>query len=33
VAERLGMADEGVTERWFGLAMRQYRKAIEPPQS
>jgi RimJ/RimL family protein N-acetyltransferase len=33
VAERLGMADEGVTERWFGLAMRQYRKVIGPGQS
>src|SRR5580704_5223263 len=28
VAERLGMADEGVTERWFGETMRQYRKVI-----
>jgi len=25
VAARLGMQDEGVTERWFGLTMRQYR--------
>jgi RimJ/RimL family protein N-acetyltransferase len=24
VAERLGMQDEGVTGRWFGLTMRQY---------
>jgi RimJ/RimL family protein N-acetyltransferase len=31
VAERLGMTDEGVTERWFGLTARQYRKAINPP--
>ncbi len=28
VADRLGMADEGVTERWFGETMRQYRKVI-----
>jgi RimJ/RimL family protein N-acetyltransferase len=28
VAERLGMTDEGVTERWFGLTARQYRKVI-----
>src|ERR1700728_4766876 len=33
VAERLGMADEGVTERWFGETMRQYRKVIRSPQS
>jgi RimJ/RimL family protein N-acetyltransferase len=33
VAERLGMADEGETERWFGLTTRQYRKAIGPPRS
>jgi RimJ/RimL family protein N-acetyltransferase len=26
VAERLGMTDEGETERWFGETMRQYRK-------
>ena len=25
VAVRLGMTDEGVTERWFGLTARQYR--------
>jgi RimJ/RimL family protein N-acetyltransferase len=25
VAARLGMRDEGVSERWFGLTMRQYR--------
>ena len=24
VAERLGMRDEGVTGRWFGLTARQY---------
>jgi len=28
VAARLGMSDEGVTERWFGLTARQYRKVI-----
>jgi RimJ/RimL family protein N-acetyltransferase len=33
VAERLGMADEGETDRWFGETMRQYRKAIGPAQS
>ena len=33
VAERLGMTDEGETERWFGETMRQYRKAIAPPRS
>ena len=26
VARRLGMEDEGVTHRWFGLALRQFRK-------
>jgi RimJ/RimL family protein N-acetyltransferase len=30
VASRLGMTDEGVTERWFGLTARQYRKVISP---
>jgi RimJ/RimL family protein N-acetyltransferase len=30
VATRLGMTDEGVTERWFGLTARQYRKVITP---
>jgi RimJ/RimL family protein N-acetyltransferase len=25
VAARLGMRDDGVTERWFGLALRQFR--------
>ena len=25
VADRLGMRDEGITERWFGLTMRQFR--------
>jgi RimJ/RimL family protein N-acetyltransferase len=28
VATRLGMRDEGVTGRWFGLTVRQYRKVI-----
>ncbi len=32
VAARLGMADEGVTERWFGLTARQYRKVITLPE-
>jgi RimJ/RimL family protein N-acetyltransferase len=30
VASRLGMTDEGVTGRWFGLTARQYRKVIRP---
>ncbi|HET7012528.1 MAG TPA: GNAT family N-acetyltransferase [Streptosporangiaceae bacterium] len=30
LAARLGMTDEGVTERWFGLTARQYRKVISP---
>jgi len=30
VAERLGMTGEGVTERWFGETMRQYRNVIRP---
>jgi RimJ/RimL family protein N-acetyltransferase len=33
VATRLGMTDEGVTERWFGLTARQYRKVIRPLES
>ena len=33
VAARLGMTDDGVTERWFGLTMRQYRKVINPQES
>jgi RimJ/RimL family protein N-acetyltransferase len=33
VAARLGMTDEGVTERWFGLPTRQYRKVISLPWS
>jgi RimJ/RimL family protein N-acetyltransferase len=28
VAVRLGMQDEGMTRRWFGLTTRQYRKVI-----
>src|SRR5580704_8420871 len=32
VAARLGMTDEGVTERWFGLTARQYRKVISLPE-
>jgi RimJ/RimL family protein N-acetyltransferase len=30
VAVRLGMTDEGVTQRWFGLTTRQYRQVINP---
>jgi RimJ/RimL family protein N-acetyltransferase len=32
VARRLGMADEGVTDRWFGLTLRQFRRdgAVRP---
>jgi len=30
VAARLGMVDEGTTDRWFGLTMRQYRKTLHP---
>ena len=30
VAARLGMRDEGLTRRWFGLTTRQYRKVIAP---
>jgi RimJ/RimL family protein N-acetyltransferase len=33
VATRLGMTDEGVTERWFGVTARQYRKVIRPVES
>jgi RimJ/RimL family protein N-acetyltransferase len=32
VAERLGMSDDGETERWFGETMRQYRKPTAPTQ-
>ena len=28
VANRLGMRDEGITQRWFGLTVRQFRKVI-----
>ena len=28
VAARLGMQDEGTTDRWFGLTTRQFRKVI-----
>ncbi len=28
VATRLGMDDEGTTDRWFGLTMRQFRKDL-----
>ena len=30
VAARLGMRDEGITNRWFGLTTRQYRKTVGP---
>ena len=33
VAARLGMTDEGVTGRWFGLTARQYRKVISIPEA
>jgi len=33
VAERLGMADDGVTDRWFGLTARQYSKVTGPVRS
>lgn len=28
VAARLGITDDGVAERWFGLTARQYRKVV-----
>jgi RimJ/RimL family protein N-acetyltransferase len=28
LAARLGMRDEGITDRWFGLTSRQFRKAL-----
>jgi RimJ/RimL family protein N-acetyltransferase len=28
VALRLGMTDEGATDRWFGVTLRQYRKIL-----
>lgn len=30
VAARLGMHDEGVTQRWYGLTSRQYHKTLTP---
>ncbi len=33
VAARLGMTDEGITERWFGLTARQYRTVTGPRES
>lgn len=30
VAARLGMRDEGITSRWFGLTTRQYCKTLGP---
>jgi RimJ/RimL family protein N-acetyltransferase len=30
VAARLGMRDEGITERWYDLTSRQYHKIITP---
>jgi RimJ/RimL family protein N-acetyltransferase len=33
VAERLGMTDDGVTDRWFGLTARQYSKVTRPVRS
>ena len=30
VAARLGMRDEGTTDRWFGLTARQFRKILAP---
>lgn len=32
VAVRLGMDDEGVSDRWFGLRTRQYRKTLSVPR-
>jgi RimJ/RimL family protein N-acetyltransferase len=31
VAVRLGMKDEGTTNRWYGVTTRQYRLALPPP--
>ena len=31
VAARLGMRDEGVTGRWFGLTVRQFRMGFDQP--
>lgn len=33
VARRLGMEDEGATDRWFGITTRQYRKVLAPSVS
>jgi RimJ/RimL family protein N-acetyltransferase len=33
VAGRLGMTDDGVTERWFGLTARQFRADVSRPGS
>ena len=30
VARRLGMDDEGATDRWFGITTRQFRKVLAP---
>ncbi len=30
VAARLGMRNEGITQRWYGLTSRQYHKVIVP---
>ena len=32
VAARLGMEDEGVSDRWFGLRTWQYRKTLSVPR-
>jgi hypothetical protein len=32
VALRLGMVDDGVTGRWFGITTRQFRKALATDQ-
>jgi RimJ/RimL family protein N-acetyltransferase len=32
VAARLGMRDEGITDRWYGLTSRQYCKIIIPQE-
>jgi RimJ/RimL family protein N-acetyltransferase len=29
VAARLGMKDDGVTQRWFGLTVRQFRMVLD----
>jgi RimJ/RimL family protein N-acetyltransferase len=30
VATRLGMRDDGITKRWYGITSRQYHKVIQP---